>query len=80
MIALGFHMFIATKYYLCHNKLLELLVSFKLHFCDNKHYVTTYFPLTESGKSDLCHDKENSCRDKIRILIQNAKLPFFLTN
>ena len=76
MIAPGFQMFIATKDYLCLNK---LLVSFKLHCYDNNHYVTTYFPLTESGKSDLCRNKENSCRDKIRIFIQNAKFPF-LTN
>ena len=69
-------MFVVTKDYLCLNK---LLVSFKLHCCDNKHYVTTYFPLTESGKSDLCRDQEKSCHDKICIFIQNAKLPF-LTN
>ena len=66
----------------CCDKILfmsQQITCFKLHYCDNKHYVTTYFPLTESNKSDLCHDKENSCRDKIRSLIQNAKLPF-LTN
>ena len=66
-------MFVATKDYLCRNK---LLVSLKLHCCDNKHYVTTYFPLTESDKSDLCHDKEKSCCYKIRFFIQNANLPF----
>ena len=70
----GFQMFVTKKDYLCHNK---LLVSFKLHCCDNKHYVTTYFPLAKLGKNDLCRNKENSCRDKIRIFIQNAKLPLF---
>ena len=69
-------MFVVTKDYLCRNK---LLVSFKLHCCDNKYYVMTYFSLTELGKSDLCRGQEKSCRDKIFIFIQNAQLPF-LTN
>ena len=52
----------------------QITVSLKLHYCDNYHYVTTHFPLTKTGKSDLCCDKEKSCLDKIHIFIPNAYL------
>ena len=44
-----------------------------------KYHVTTEFPLIEKGKSNICRDKEKSCRDKICFFIQKKAFYQFQT-